>query len=166
MRMTHQNPIVVRPFARQDQAAARQLILNGCGEHWGYIDESLNPDLDEIAASYADGAFLCAWQGSELVGTGAYLPENAGTARIVRMSTERTRRRCGIGTMVLAALLELARSQGYHRAVVETTADWADAVAFYQQRGFALIDEGDGSAHFAMVLTHAAVLSHGDHGRQ
>jgi GNAT superfamily N-acetyltransferase len=151
--MTESIPIIVRPFARQDQSAARQLILKGCGEHWGYIDESLNPDLDDIAASYPHGAFLCAWQGAQLVGTGAYLPESVGTVRIVRMSTERARRRCGVGTKVLAALLDLARSQGYHQAVVETTATWADVVAFYQRRGFTLVGHRDGSAHFTMQLT-------------
>ena len=42
--------IVVRRFAPADQDAARRLILEGLGAHFGSIDESLNPDLDDIAA--------------------------------------------------------------------------------------------------------------------
>lgn len=43
--------IKVRPFETRDQVAARKLILSGLGEHFGFIDERLNPDLDDIEFS-------------------------------------------------------------------------------------------------------------------
>lgn len=42
----------IRPFTIHDQAAARTLILNGLGEHFGLIDETFTPDLNDITASY------------------------------------------------------------------------------------------------------------------
>jgi hypothetical protein len=65
--------ITIRPFEARDQQAARQLILSGLGEHFGYIDESLNPDLDEIMANYvtAGHVFIVAHSGEQLLGTGA-----------------------------------------------------------------------------------------------
>ena len=37
--------MLIRAFEPRDQAAARQLILAGLGEHFGWIDETCNPDL-------------------------------------------------------------------------------------------------------------------------
>jgi hypothetical protein len=67
------SPLLIRPFAPADQAAARALILEGLGEHFGQIDPALNPDLAEIAAFYlARGhLFLVAEADGMLVGTGA-----------------------------------------------------------------------------------------------
>src|SRR5262249_6135936 len=54
--------LIMRPFAPEDQQAAQALILAGLGEHFGWIDERRNPDLVDIAASYAppDSTFLVA----------------------------------------------------------------------------------------------------------
>ena len=41
-------PIRISEFEPSDQAAARRLILDGLAERWGVLDESLNPDLNEI----------------------------------------------------------------------------------------------------------------------
>ena len=150
-RMCHA-AIEIHPFTPADQAAVRSLILAGLEEHWGILDPTLNPDLDDIAASYAGAIFLTAWQDGALVATGALVHEAAGVARVVRMSVDRRRRRSGIGRRILNALLDQARSQGYHRIVLETTATWADAVAFYLRCGFQVTGCRDGDVHFALDL--------------
>jgi hypothetical protein len=61
----------ILPFKAEDQAEAKNLILAGMGEHFGEIDHSLNPDLNDIAASYAGAIFLVAWCENRIVGTGA-----------------------------------------------------------------------------------------------
>ena len=43
----------MRAFRADDQAAARTLIEEGLGEHFGFIDRDANPDLDDIATTYA-----------------------------------------------------------------------------------------------------------------
>ncbi|NBD35098.1 MAG: GNAT family N-acetyltransferase [Chloroflexi bacterium] len=146
--------LTIRPFERRDQAAAKTLILEGLVEHWGALDPTLNPDLDDIATTYAEGRFLTAWQGKRLVGTGAILPEAGaeGTARVVRMSVARGCRRQGIGRALLDALCATARKVGYRRLVLETTATWHGVIDFYEIYGFRALGVREGNMHFEMDL--------------
>ena len=52
-----------------DQEAAQRLILAGLVEHWGTLDPTKNPDLDDIQRSYVSRGhtFLVACQGQQLV---------------------------------------------------------------------------------------------------
>jgi GNAT superfamily N-acetyltransferase len=142
----------IQPFSPADQPAAKALILQGLEEHWGALDLSLNPDLNDIASSYAEGAFLCAWLNDELVGTGAIIPESKGVMRVVRMSVQRGRRRMGIASRILEALLHEARRRGCHTVVLETTETWDDAIGFYLRHGFRIVEHHAGDAHFELRL--------------
>ena len=150
--------LLIRDFERGDQTAARQLILNGLADHWGTLDLTLNPDLNDIAVSYANGIFLVAcWvetlhATSLLVGTGALIPEGSRSGRIVRMSVDRVLRRRGIGRALLDALIERGRERRYREIVLETTETWEDAVGFYQRYGFETIGFADGDRHFRLLL--------------
>ena len=144
--------IQIRPFAPTDQTAAKTLILRGLEEHWGVLDLTKNPDLDDIAASYADGVFLVALQGEELVGTGALLPETEGVGRIVRMSVATALRRHGLGKALLDRLCTAARQKGYRQLVLETTKTWDDAIGFYTRYGFRTVHIDDEDHHFSLIL--------------
>jgi GNAT superfamily N-acetyltransferase len=146
------NDLSIQLFAPADQPAAKALILQGLEEHWGELDLSLNPDLNDIAATYAEGVFLCAWFQGELVGAGAIVPEGEGVMRVVRMSVQRERRRLGIASRILQALLAEAHRRGSHTVVLETTETWGDAIGFYLRHGFRIIDHRDGDAHFDLLL--------------
>jgi hypothetical protein len=63
--------LLVRPFEPRDQRGARRLIIEGLGARCGHIDESLNPDLDDIATSYASAVCLVVEHARCIVGTGA-----------------------------------------------------------------------------------------------
>ena len=139
-------------FQSGDQVMVRRLVLEGLGEHFGFIDETMNPDIDDIAASFAQGVFLVALDGDEIVGTGGLLPVDASRARIVRMSTRASHRRRGVGRAVLSSLLEQARSLGYGSVVLATDAAWIDVIAFYDALGFRRLDGPPGTAVFAMEL--------------
>lgn len=130
--------IVVRPFAQGDQHATRALILHGLGDRFGFIDETLNPDLDDIAAHYlAEGHhFLVALCQQTLVGTGALLLQSDQIGQIVRVSTDRAYRRQGIAFTICLQLINLAHQHGLSRLIVETTCDWSDAIRLYQKLGF------------------------------
>jgi len=145
-------PLDIRPFRTGDQSAARQLILAGLEEHWGVLDPTKNPDLEDISTRYADGVFLAGWLDGELVATGALVQEGGEAARIVRMSVAKRLRRQGIGRQMLARLVECARQAGYRRVVLETTAGWEDAMGFYQSLGFVSLGEWDGDRHFEMRI--------------
>ena len=104
-------PVAIRPFRVEDQQKVCQLILDGLGEHFGNINEELNPDLDDIAASYAGDLFLVAEQAGVIVGCGALIYEGDGIARVQRMSVLRTLRRQGIAGAILDRLIAEARLQ-------------------------------------------------------
>jgi stearoyl-CoA 9-desaturase NADPH oxidoreductase len=46
--------ILLRPIEPSDQAEARELILAGLEQHWGFRDASKNPDLDEICTDWRE----------------------------------------------------------------------------------------------------------------
>ncbi len=140
------------PFRPVDQVAARALILTGLAERWGTLDESLNPDLVDIASTYASGMFLCAWADDELVGTGALRNREMGVVEIVRMSVARAWRRHGVGRALVSALLDIARVHGHRRIILETTETWEDAVRFYLGLGFVITHHHDGDVYFELDL--------------
>lgn len=143
--------VVIRPFEPRDQTAARQLIVEGLGDHFGFIDEEINRDLVDVASSYGDEVFLVAEQGGRLVGTGALVREAQGVGRIMRMSVQRKLRRQGIGTAMIERLLDQARALGYRRVILGT-GHWEDSVGLYQNYGF--VEKGRDATHyyFAMEL--------------
>jgi GNAT superfamily N-acetyltransferase len=144
--------IVIRPFLPEDQAEAKRLVLAGLAEHWGVLDPALNPDLNEIAASYADGLFLTAWEGARLVGTGAYIRRAGRSVEIKRMSVDKEARRCGLGRQILAELIRRARAEGCQKVILETTESWGEVVSFYLNYGFKITHSQDGDVYFALEV--------------
>jgi GNAT superfamily N-acetyltransferase len=147
--------LLIRPFTAADQSAARNLILEGLGEHFGFIDESYNPDLNDIMAHYiAPGqSFIVAEIHGKIVGTGALISEDERVGRIVRMSVARDERRKGIGQALIAHLIQRARERGFTRLVLETNLAWDDAMGFYRHCGFFEECRTDRLAHLALELT-------------
>ncbi len=148
--------IVLRPFAPVDQPALRRLVLDGLGDHWGTIDETLNPDLDDIAGWYGplDGYTVVARAESDgrLVGGGTLYRDDARTARLVRMTVDKTVRGQGLGRRLVSHLVAHARRRGYAAVVCETTDTWQDAIGLYLRCGFAVVDRRDGDIHFRREL--------------
>ena len=70
----------IRSSTPDDQRAVRSLILAGLGEHFGFVDESMNPDLDDIQTVYVDvgACFVIAEIAGDLAGTGALIEEEPG----------------------------------------------------------------------------------------
>lgn len=143
-----------RPFTPADQAAAKQLILAGLEEHWSELDLSLNPDLNNIQATYIDsgGVFIVVETNGKLIGTGALIPEGENEVRIVRVSVHNEYRRLGIGQAITAELVKVAHQCYYAKILVETTDTWEPAIRLYQDYGFVEVDRYDGEVHMEMVL--------------
>ena len=146
--------IVIRAFQSADQAAVRRLILLGLQEHWGKLDRNLNQDLNDIAKNYGNAVFLVAelTMDCSIVGSGALVPQGEGVAEIVRMSVNKAMRRTGLGTRLLQALVDRARSMGLRRVILETTETWHEVIAFYQRFGFCITHYQDGDVYFAFDL--------------
>lgn len=96
------------------------LILAGLAEHWGDVDEALNPDVDDLRASYPLGRTVVAERGDRIVGTGTVVPIGDRTAEIKRMSVAPDCRRLGVGRALVTALIETARSWDVDQVVLET----------------------------------------------
>jgi GNAT superfamily N-acetyltransferase len=105
----------------------------------------LNPDLADLASTYASGRTLVACDGRVVVGTGTVIPRNEATAEIVRMSVAQQYRRAGVGHRLVVDLVEIARQWGMERVVLETSAHWTEVVQFYERCGFTLTHFEDGS---------------------
>lgn len=130
--------ICYRNFQQQDQQQARRLILTGLGEHFGFVDETCNPDLEDIFQTYiaAGHIFLVAEQNGELIGTGALVLHNSEMGELVRISVAPAYRRLGIGKALVQALIDLARQKGLTQLKVETNRNWDSAITLYKQFGF------------------------------
>ena len=66
--------IIILPFQPGDQNEVSGLILKGLEEHWGILDLTKNPDLNDIRSSYGKAVFLVARLNGKVVGTGALIP--------------------------------------------------------------------------------------------
>lgn len=128
------------------------LILAGLGEHFGWIDETRNPDLDDIAANYIEreSIFLVAEIDGKLVGTAALIPESKDTGRIVRMSVSQMHRRKGIGRVLVSHLLDAARCKGFVQVRVSTDNGWEDAIGLYGHCGFTEYKRDEIGVYFAL----------------
>lgn len=150
--MSQPQDITILPFQPEYQAEVKNLILAGLAEHWGQLDPTKNPDLNDIGLSYANAVFLVARQNNRIVGTGALVPRSNDTAEIVRMSVTADMRRKGIGRMILQRLCEQAKLSGYRRLVLETTETWHEVIEFYKQFGFRVTHHFDGDVYFSLEI--------------
>ena len=135
----------IEELTRGNQAEVRALILAGLAEHWGEIDPTLNPELDDMVDSYGAGrTILIRGDDGALLGTGTLLPRSDDTAEILRMSVAHTARRSGIGRRIVDELLVTAGGWSATRVILETTSAWPDVIAFYLSCGFAITHTDDG----------------------
>jgi len=144
----------IRRFQPDDQDSARQLILQGLGEHFGFINETMNPDLDDIASTYLTSRsnFLIAEHDGEIVGTLGPLFERAGEARIVRMSVDTKHRRLGIGTSLVRRAVELCLAAGTSTLWARTQPEWKDALSFYLNAQFVQKGRDEEDVHLCREL--------------
>jgi ribosomal protein S18 acetylase RimI-like enzyme len=140
-----------------DQDAVRRLILDGLEDHWGVLDEGLNPDLDDLARSYASGTVLVARRAGVIVGAAAVVPVGVDKGEVKRMSVARSQRRTGVASGLLHALIAFGFERGWRALVLETTAASTDAVGLYLAFGFTLTHYEDGEfgrdAYFRLEIT-------------
>lgn len=144
----------IRPFDPGDQDEVRALVLSGLADHWGELDPTLNPDLNDIAGWYGPrgGYTIVLEVDGVIAGTATMYEKAASTAELVRMSVSREHRGQGIGKRLVRALADEARRRGYAALECETTDTWDDAIGLYTASGFAIIDRRDGDVFFRLDL--------------
>jgi ribosomal protein S18 acetylase RimI-like enzyme len=147
----------VQDFSCDYQDKAKELILFGLGEHWGTIDYSLNPDLNDIQKNYINSdpknAFKIVLVEGTLIATGALIREDEFSARIVRMSVHKDFRNQGVGRNLLKILVQHAIENHYHKIVLETTKTWTDVIRFYKAFGFVEDRTDDDDIHLYLDIS-------------
>jgi putative acetyltransferase len=146
--------ISIRIFRAGDQDRVRSLVLAGLGDHFGTIDETKNPDLDDIMSNYVlpGHRVVVAECEATIVGAGTLVEEEPGVGRLVRMTVAKDQRGHGIGRRLVAHLLDEARIRGFTRVWVETNDDWMDAIGLYRSCGFVTDGFRDGDIHMYLDL--------------
>ncbi len=128
--------MLIRKFAPEDQTTTKAIIYAGLADYFEFIDETLNPDLDDIASSFATGCFLVGEVDGEIVATGGYKKFDSETVKIERISVHSNFRRLGLASKLFNALILEAKKAGYKRIVLETTSNWDKAIKFWLKNGF------------------------------
>ncbi|MFB0842050.1 GNAT family N-acetyltransferase [Paenibacillus oleatilyticus] len=148
----------VTEVTEETQEQARRIVCAGLEERFGELDPSYNKDLDDIVSWYAGQGhlFLTGALEGQMVCTGALIREGHDVGRIVRMSVWKPYRRRGIARCMLQELERRARQKGYAKLVLETTADWLDAVQFYKANGYVEVQRDEEEVHLEKVLAYHA----------
>ena len=124
-------------LTRDDLEEVRELVLAGLADHWGELDPALNPDLDDMLASYSNGRTVVARSDDgRIIATGTVIPRDDTAAEIVRMSVATHARRTGLGRALVEELVATANGWGVARVILETTSAWTDVMVFYLSCGF------------------------------
>ncbi|WP_036705027.1 GNAT family N-acetyltransferase [Paenibacillus sp. OSY-SE] len=128
----------IQEVNRNIQDQAKSVILEGLAERFGFLDNTLNPDLDDIILNYIGkgDVFLVGLYESRVVCTGALQHEGDHTVRIVRMSVAKQHRRRGYAKEMIYELEKRAVQKNYRRIILETNHAWKDAIAFYHSNGY------------------------------
>jgi hypothetical protein len=129
-------------------------VLEGLREHFGFIDQSLNPDLKDIQVSFiASGHnFFVADHNGQIVGTVGLLYESGRAGPGPNCKDV-----CAQGTpeewnVLLATCIEVAKAEGFAEVVAFTEPHWLDAVGFYTARGFRQYDRDEIDIHLRLPL--------------
>jgi putative acetyltransferase len=142
----------IRPFRQEDQKETRRLILKRLGEHFGYIDMSLNPDLNSIWDSYImqGHLFYIAETETGIVGTGGLVVRNYDLGEIVRLFVVPEMRRVGLAKALIDRLIEEGQARQIERFTVETNTNWHEAIQLYQHCGFREVDRDELSVYLSL----------------
>jgi putative acetyltransferase len=141
--------IQIRHIQPADIPAVKQIILTVAYGIFGWdgtLEESILhfeasgefEDVDQVQPHYFGnhGIFLVALKDDSLVGSGALRKIDDRTAELKRIWLLDGYQGQGIGYMLITRLFDFARTQGYERIVLQTSAVQTRALAFYRRVGF------------------------------
>ncbi|MCH4825230.1 GNAT family N-acetyltransferase [Planococcus halocryophilus] len=145
----------IQPITKVYETEAKELVLKGLEEHFGFIDDTCNPDLESIMDSYSQEKtiFLIGICESKVVCTGAISCESLEVGRVERMSVIKNYRRAGLAKRMIASLEIWAKEQGYRQLVLETNNDWYSAINFYKDRQYQRYLNDGMCSHFKKSLS-------------
>jgi GNAT superfamily N-acetyltransferase len=128
--------VLVRAYRDGDEEAFKALNIEWIESFFRVEPKDLEA-LDHPELIVADGAIAMAEVGGAIVGTCALVkrPEPA-TWEIAKMGVSPAHHGAGIGTALLAYLIDLAPSLGARRLYIETNSVLTPAIRLYEKFGF------------------------------
>jgi ribosomal protein S18 acetylase RimI-like enzyme len=108
-----------------------------------------------------DQPALLAWSDGELVGAATYIVEGQDAELLTLHAAELFN---GVGSTLLTAVRDAARSAGCAQLRVVTTNDNVDALRFYQRRGFRLASLRPGAVDRSRAALKPTIPETGEHG--
>lgn len=132
------NKIKIVSVTKETQNEAKKLILDGLAERFGYLDESLNPDLNDIVENYISKGhfFIIGLYNDKIVCTGALIKEKKEVGKMVRISVHKDFRGRGLGKLIVNELEKIGIKHGYKRINISTEHTWHDAIGLYKSCGY------------------------------
>jgi GNAT superfamily N-acetyltransferase len=116
--------------------------------------------LGELHDPVADEAFL-AEDGGDLVGVLTYRIDGRA-CEVSTLYADASLQ--GIGSALIEAVVDAARSAGSDRLWLVTTNDNVDAMRFYQRRGFRLVELHAGAVDASRATLKPSIPAIGEHG--
>ncbi|XP_038570680.1 N-acetylaspartate synthetase-like [Micropterus salmoides] len=115
----------------------------------GYLEHAMSRDMGDIEGFYMNSSDSCLWVAvleGKVVGVVAAggLLKSGGAVELLRMSVDRSCRRCGVGVALGRKVLEFAVSHRYSSVVLGTTAYTHAAHQLYQRLGFRCVGVTNG----------------------
>jgi ribosomal protein S18 acetylase RimI-like enzyme len=145
--------IEIRPASDADPEALREFVV----EAWGA--ESVVAHEEQMYPMRHSG--FVALRDGEIVGHVTY----RGDGNRCEITTiQATPRRTGVGSMLMDAVLQAARDEGYRIVWLTTTNDNLDALRFYQRRGFQLVRVRPGAVDRARTTLKPEIPEIGMYG--
>lgn len=149
-----QEEIQIQQITKVFEEEARELVLKGLEERFGFIDPAYNPDLKSILNSYSreGDVFLVGIYEKRVICTGAISYEASGVGRVERLSVMKEYRRAGVAKIMIDRLEAWAKLEGYQQLVLETNNNWHSALEFYKNRKYNLYLDDGKCSHFSKYL--------------
>lgn len=144
----------IEPVNSETQYMAKQVILQGLFERFGYIDPSLNPDIDSPVEAYISHgqSFLVGFFKGLIIATGALVEVASDTGQIKRLSVLKGFRHQGFATQMLEKLEDIARQKGYTKLYLETNQDWDSAIQLYLKLGYQMAENKGNCFYFTKFI--------------
>lgn len=146
--------LTIKIVEMKDTEDAKNIILEGLKERFGFLDHSYNPDLNDILKNYIDNGdtFLVGFMNQTVVCTGALTKETEDIGRIQRMSVKEEFRGKGFARQMLQFLESIAKENGFKKLLLETNKEWASAIELYKSTGYSIYQTDEKSSHFYKLI--------------
>lgn len=149
----------------QDYAVFEQLLREYAAKDLADAgNSSIWKDLETLTERYGPphGGAVLAYAGETLVGCGAVTnTQQPGVAEVKRIYVREAFRRQGLARTLTQQLMAQAQALGYHTAAISTWPENSQALALYQQLGFAPIAPFKTHIHAQLVFLGVPLGSSG-----